>query len=58
MLSEFDALIGGVSPESPWFHGAKQIYANWLSHLADTQLRRLLHTEVAQDRSGPIHLAA
>jgi len=58
MLAEFDALIGGVSPESPWFHGARQIYANWLSHLADTQLRRLLHTEVAQDRTGPIHLAA
>jgi homoserine O-succinyltransferase len=58
MLAEFDTLVGGGSPQNPWFHGARQIYANWLSYLADSQLRRLLHSELPKDRIGPIHLAA
>jgi hypothetical protein len=58
MLVEFDTLVGGVSLGDPWFHGARQIYANWLSHLADSQLRRVLHCEFPTVRTGPVHLAA
>jgi homoserine O-succinyltransferase/O-acetyltransferase len=58
LLAEFDALVGGLSFGNPWFHGARQIYANWLSYLADSQARRLLHSERSTNRTGPIHLAA
>jgi homoserine O-succinyltransferase len=58
MLVEFDTLVGEVTPGNPWFQGARHIYANWLSYLAESQMRRLLHSELPTNRTGPIHLAA
>jgi homoserine O-succinyltransferase/O-acetyltransferase len=57
-LAQFDTLTGGLVLENSWSNTAAQIYANWLSHLADLRSQCLLHSTSLTDRTRPIHLAA